>query len=159
MNARGVDFTGIAYIGALIVGAVVVYKVVKGGAGVAAGVQSAVSGAVSTVKEAAGAAVDAVTPTNPNNIFNRLFQPVADALIKGGSPDAATRSGSKLLHTFTAADQDDADMGAAMRTLQRRPDYLLTALDLEDAEIGAAMSAANGESFMSYEKLRRGAIK
>lgn len=155
MNARGIDFTGIAYLGALIVGGVVVYQLVKSGGKVGA----AVSGAVETVKAAAGAAVDAVNPTNENNIFNRLIgKPLAEIFVKGGNPDERT-NGSALLSRFTAIDQEDADIGAAMRALQRRPDLIASPGDIEDAENGFNMAAMAGYPVTANAKLGKGVFK
>lgn len=153
MNARGIDFTGIAYLAALAVGAVVVFKVVKSGGAVASSVRETVGDVVTAVGRAAGTAVDAVTPTNPNNIFNRAFQPIADLFI-GSDPDRA--NGSRLLAQFTASDQDDADDGAAMRLLTRRPDLLQSVNDQDDADIGRMLNQNSGAPFVDYSKLSRG---
>jgi len=154
MTAKGVDFTGIAYLAALVVGAVVVYKVVKSGGAVAESIRETVGDVVAAGGRVVGAAVDAVTPTNPGNIFNKTFQPIADLFI-GSDPDKA--NGSKLLSSFTAFDQEDADLGAAGRVLQRRPDLLGNSVaDQDDADIGRALAENSGAAFIDYSKLNRG---
>lgn len=155
MTAKGVDFTGIAYLAALVVGAVVVYKVVKSGGAVAESIRGTVADVVTAGGQAVGAVVDAVTPTNPNNVFNRAFQPIADLFI-GSDPDKKA-DGSKLLSSFTSFDQEDADQGAAMRLLQRRPDLMpLYPADQDDADLGRAMAEYSGAAFVDYSHLRRG---
>lgn len=158
MNARGVDFTGIAMLVGIGVAAYVGYRVIKGAPSVA----GAVGDAVDAAGRAAGAVVEAITPTNPNNIFNRAFQPIADLFIKGGNPDDAP-SGQSLLSRFsttpTTADIEDAQLGADMRALQKRPELLMTQADRDDAELGASLSAFNGAAFVDYSRLRRGVYK
>ena len=158
MTAKGIDFTGLAYMGALILGAVVVYKVVKSGGAVAESVKATFTDAVTAVGNVAGVAVDAVTPTNPNNIFNKAFQPIADLFI-GSNPDEKS-DGSRLLSQFTTFDQEDADQGAASRLLQRRQDFIpLTAADQDDADLGRAMAEYSGAPFINYSHLARGVFK
>lgn len=158
MTAKGVDFTGIAYLAALVVGAVVVYKVVKSGGAVADSIRSTVGDVVAAGGKAVGAAVDAITPTNPNNIFNRTFQPIADLFI--GSDPNKKADGSRLLSQFTTLDQEDADLGAAGRLLQRRPDlWGNSTADQDDAAQGAAIAAGSGMAFVDYSKLSRGVFK
>lgn len=159
MNARGVDFTGIAYLIALGVGSFVVYRLVQS----VPSVKAAVGNAVDAVKSAAGVALQAVNPVNPDNLANRGFEAVVKAAtgrtvadwFPGGNPD-----GSQVLAQFNAADQDDADLGKAMRSARLRGENLFaTAADQEDSDIGAAMAAATGSPFISYQKMTRGIIR
>jgi ABC-type sugar transport system substrate-binding protein len=64
--------------------------------------------------------------------------------------------GAKLLNTFTAFDQEDADLGAAGRALAKRPDLLMTVADQDDADLGAALAASSGAAFINYSHLSRG---
>lgn len=159
MTARGVDFTGIAYLVALAVGGYAVYRVVQS----VPSVKASVDNAVNAVKNAAGAALQAVNPVNPDNVVNRGFEAVVKAAtgrtvadwFPGKKPDSEA-----LKEKFTAADQDDLDLGAAMRSARLRGDGMpLTPLDQEDSDIGAAMAAATGSPFISYQKMTRGIIR
>lgn len=154
MTAKGIDFTGIAYLIGIGAAAFVVYKVVKAG-------PATVESVVTAVKGAVGDAIDAVTPTNPNNVFNRVFQPVADLFI-GSDPEAAAKAnGSRLLAQMTSTmESDDAEIGAAGRLLMRRPDLLGNSVaDADDAAQGVAIAEGSGMAFIDYSKLSRGVFK
>lgn len=163
MTARGIDFSGIAYLAALGLGAFVVFRVVRAAPESAAAVGRAVSDAV-----------QAVNPVNPENVFNQAANSVTATLtgdpgmtpglwletkIRQLTGNTGEANGARVLDAFTALDQEDADMGAAMKFLQRRPDLLMTAADQEDADIGAAMSAMSGAAFINYSHLSRGVFR
>lgn len=159
MTARGIDFTGIAYLVALGVGGFVVYRLVQS----VPSVNTAVRNAASAVRDAAGAALNAVNPVNPDNVFNRGFEATLKAatgrtmadFFPGTRPDPA-----RLASQFNAADVDDAELGVAMRRALLRNEGLFTSpADRDDAELGAAMSAASGAPFYDYSKLARGVIR
>lgn len=171
MNARGIDFTGIAMLAGIGLVAYVGYRVAKGAPSVA----EAVGDTVAAAGRAVSATVDAVNPVNPENVFNRAANSVTATLTgdPGMTPglwienlfkgNPGENDGSKLLDYFSTIDQEDADQGAAGRQLaqhmERRPDLYLWPADVEDAELGAAMAASTGAAFVDYSKLRRGVFK
>lgn len=175
MNARGIDFTGIAMLIGIGIAGYVGYRLVKGAPDLASAVRGTIADGLAVAQNAVGTAIDAVTPTNPGNIFNRGANAATAALtgdpsmtpglwienLFRGSP--GENSGERLLAQFTAFDQEDADQGAAGRQLSqhmtRRPDLYWTAADQDDADLGFAMSSASGAAFVDYSRLARGVFK
>lgn len=159
MNPRGIDFTGIAYLAVLAVAGYAVYRVAKGAPTVAAAVDRVAAAAVEAVNPAspnnlANRAANAITATvtgdpgmTPGLWLENLFKG------NGGNVD-----GDRLLADFSGTwDRDDADLGQAGRTLMRRAEPTgWTAADQDDADLGFAMASNSGAAFMDYSKLRRG---
>lgn len=163
MTARGIDFTGIAYLVVLAAAGYAVYRVAKGAPTVAEAVQRVTD-----------AAITAVNPADPNNLANRAANAITARLTDDPSMtpglwlenqlkrlftgSGKSTEGDKLLADFAGAwEQDDADIGRAGLTLMRRGEPIgWTAADQDDADLGFAMSANAGAAFIDYSRLRRG---
>jgi len=160
MTARGIDFTGLAYLLALAAGGYVVYRVIKAG-------PATVETIVSSAKEAGAAVVQAVNPTDENNLANRA----ANAITQYVTGDPGTTLGLTLERFFKgnpeelrsqfdpdAWDRDDAELGRVARTAEKRGESLAAfgVWDRDDADLGLSMAENSGAAFMDYSKLRRG---
>lgn len=117
MRAQGTDFTGLAYLAVIAGTAWIGYQVYR---------------SLPSVKKAVTGAVDAVNPANQNNVVNRGVTAIVQAAT--GTPNTlGTWLAEKFDPTTRAADQ-------AMRSVQTPAAIQLwTNADQEDAEIGAAM--------------------
>lgn len=158
MTARGIDFTGIAYLVALAAAGYAVYRVAKGAPTVAEAVQ-----------KVADAAVAAVNPADPNNLANRGANAVTAWLTDDPSMTPGlwlerlftrgdNKDGDKLLADFSGVwDRDDADLGRQMQTLVKRGEVpSWSTADQDDADLGRAMAELSGAPFLDYSKMRRG---
>lgn len=160
MTARNIDFTGLAYLAALAAGGFVVYRLVKAA-------PATVDAAVKTVKEAGAAVIQAVNPTDENNLANRGVNAIARYIT--GDPN--TTAGLAIERLFKGNpdelrsqfdpdvwDRDDADLGRAARTAEKRGESLAAfgVSDQDDADQGRAMAELSGAAFFDYSKLRRG---
>lgn len=156
MTARGIDFTGIAYLVGLALAGYAVYRVVQS----VPNVKQAIGEAVDGAQRAAARVVDAVNPTSSGNVFNQGFEGIVKAVTGRDVADIIgpkSNDGDQLLSRFSVLDAEDAELGAAIRRLALRGDDLsLNALDAEDAELGQNMAAASGAAFIDYSRLRRG---
>lgn len=146
MRAQGTDFTGLAYLAVIAGTAWIGYQVYR---------------SLPSVKKTVAGAVDAVNPASQNNVVNRGVTAVVQAVT--GTPnslgtwlaekfdpmtraaDAAMKSiqTPAYIQTWTNTDQEDAELGAAMRGYP-----VWTAADQEDADAGyyARTSTAGGAS-------------
>jgi hypothetical protein len=142
MNARNIDFTGMAYLVGIAFVLYGVYRIAKAGPAVAGQVGTAVT-----------TALNALNPANPNNIVAAPVNSVIQAAT--GQPDVTL--GTKLwewLHPSTVAlekqltasvDAEDADLGRAMldrMSATAQWGNTFTAADQEDRDLGAALTAA-----------------
>ena len=94
MKLRGIDFTGIAYLAALGIAGLVGWRIYQAIHDAQPG--EVLDKAAGAVKEAAVAVVDAVTPTNPENIVNRA----ATAVVQTATGNKVDSIGTGFYNMF-----------------------------------------------------------
>lgn len=115
-----VDARLVVYGGLAVVALVVIYKVLRTGKEIGAAVAETVQGAVETVTDAAVGFVDAVTPTNPDNVFARAANAVTRA-VTGDPVSSGATLGTKIADAVQRDPEELFKQYANLRGQARRP--------------------------------------